>query len=658
MSIKDRPFTRIFIIKPLIFIILCAGFFIYYNHFLVNYNIIVLQNSFADMALADNIRPASYLSPIFQLQLADEMSSEQTPDETLIQTQYAEYVTSLTGERPSTDLAGMAKNFIDKEKERKQGFLKGIESIIYYIRQIRIRVSSYFRKVPADHEAGYAALDEIKHLESQGEYKQAIEKAEEFLIKNRDSAQSPVVLLKEAFMYHKNSEFIKAKQRYNRIIKEYAFSQEASIAKLLLEKISARENAEKDIISALKSAESEKDPAIRQYKFYSAALMQLGAFDMQAAIESLNRAGRELAGTDVYYNAGLRLAWSYKIAGDKNQAAAALNQLIESGADDNIKLQAKYQLSLIYSSENKKELAGRMLDELIADTEDPGIKPKILYSSANINLFDIRDKEKAGRQFKILIDLFPADALAHSAAEISDKYTGSSLLDVTGGGGISGLMSKSFIETIIPENIQNAINAAAVNFTTSITNGLMEIIVAEQYTAKRGNYAVVKLTEKDLNEYIEQWFPAGNKTRVWNVRSAFEGNRQLGMYGTVHYKRINIKGYISGRFLIAGRNDRPQWMHNIDRDKFLIYVPEKCNIGNIPIPKAIINMVLRPAIVQFNKEFPLTFDVFELDKNRIYFAGNIREDTKSQRIADAHDREHLSRSKAIYGRRNEIIINR
>lgn len=651
------------ILKPILFVILIVGFFIGYNSFLINKNMLTLQNVVSDIALADTTGPAAYLGPLLQIELSNEISMQDIDERALFSVQFSDYVVSRPDStRENNDIVAMSKDIAYHHSEKRTFILKTCDYLLYKVHALSKLILSIFQKTSIK-EVDYQQIDMVKLLENTGRFKEAITSYKNILKESPETAKSPLIMLKMGFAYHKNGQFDDAYSSYKKLTKANPFSNEARIARVLINKIDQRKRSLKSVEEYFKKAKALPDSEQKQKILYNAALRQLSSFDIQSALGTLETAEKITTSSIIHNQIQIRLGWCYNLLGNQQKAEDIFNAITSSKATEAIKSKARYQLALIYAAQNKKDKAKKMIDEALVFIKNQRARPAVLFSAANIFTFDAKDKEFSKFYFNKFIEEFPEDSLAYQTAEIADNYAevdvmanvSSRRTDIMGQS-----IGESVIEKLMPKTMLNAIKRAAVRFTKRITEGVTEIVVLEEYDVAKGDFVTIDLTEKRLNKYIKKWFPIGNATKIWDVYSEFEGERELTMHGTIHLSdKLKVKGFINGKFVIVKQRDKPYWLRGLKNRKFTIFLVEECKIFGIPLPKAIIHILLRPCVVQFNKDFPLDVDLFVLDKNHIVFAGPIREDIKEEIRAEAYGMRYLSQrdeeSGFIYGRRKESL---
>ena len=650
-------------VKAVLFILLVIGFFAGYNHFLINKNMQALQSAVSDIALAETVGPATYLGPLLQLEFSKEISLTDINERALFSTQFSDYVASnQDNTRQNVDVVAISKDMLYKQKQERHFLLRAIDYILYKVHSLFKSLLNIFRGVSTE-DIDYLKIDKIKSLENSGNFIEAIKECKDVLKEQPNASESSLVMLKMGFVYHKNGEFDKAYGVYKELIRKYPFSREVQTARILIKKVEDRKRNQKSIKTSFKKAENTLDKSEKQEILYNAALKQIASFDIKGAINTLEKAKEIISDTPTYNQIQLRLGWSANLLGDSKKATDIFKSIIATDAEDSIKAKAKYQLALIYANQNKKDQAKKMIDDTLSLIKDQKARSVVLFSAGNIFIFDFKDKKVSSFYFSKFLKELPADSLSAQTAEIADNYADVDVLANISTQASSFLGGSLLAEKLLPKKVLDAIKRAAVRFTKYITEGVTEIVVLEEYDVAKGDFTTIDLTQKRLNKYIKKWFPVGNKSRIWDVSSGFKGEKKLIMYGAIHLpSKLKIKGFIEGKFEIVKQRDKPYWLHDLKNRNFTIFLVDKCKIAGVPVPKAIVHTLLRPCVIQFNKDFPLDVELFVLNKNKILFAGPIREDIKEEIRAEAYGLRHLSQrdeeSGFIYGRRKESLSDK
>ena len=650
-------------VKAVLFILLVIGFFAGYNHFLINKNMQALQSAVSDIALAETVGPATYLGPLLQLEFSKEISLTDINERDLFSTQFSNYVVSnQDNTRENVDVVAMSKDMLSKQQQERNFLLRAIDYILYKAHSLFKSLLNIFKGVSTE-DIDYLKIDKIKSLENSGNFKEAIKECKDILKESSDSKESSLVMLKMGFVNHKNGEFDKAYGVYKELIRKYPFSREVQIARILIKKVEDKRRNQKSLKAYFKKAENTLDKSEKQKILYSAALKQIASFDIKGVINTLEKAKEIISDTPTYNQIQLRLGWCVDLLGDSNKAADIFKSIISSNAKGSIKSKARYQLVLIYANQDKKDQTKKMIDETLSFIKDQNVRSVVLFSVANIFTFDSKDKGFSSFYLSKFLEELPADSLAAQTAEIADNYADVDVLANVSTQASSFMGGSLLAEKLLPKKALDAIKRAAVRFTTFITEGVTEIVVLEEYDVAKGDFTTIDLTQKRLNKYIKKWFPVGNKARVWDVSSEFTGKRKLTMHGSIHLPgNLKIDGFIDGKFEIVKQRDKPYWLHDLKNRNFTIFLVDRCKIAGVPVPKAIMHTLLRPSVIQFNKDFPLEVELFVLDEKQIVFAGPIREDLKEELLAEAYGLRHLSQrdeeSGFIYGRRKESLSDK
>jgi hypothetical protein len=326
--------------------------------------------------------------------------------------------------------------------------------------------------------------------------------------------------------------------------------------------------------------------------------------------------------------------------GNYDAGVTAFNKFLSLDAEPELNMIAKYESAEICRRKNEYDEMINLLDD-ISKSVKASAQPMLLFLKGSTYLFDMKDFLKSKEIFEKLRDDFPALTLVYPGTDFVVEYV---TLDIPPmhPDEMAYMIRKSWIETLIPNKIFTLIEKAAEIFVKHITEGVREIVILEEYDVGKGGYVTIDLTEARLNNYLNKWFPIGNRLKVWDVSMDFKGDKKLSVKGTIHLlNNVVLTGFIEGRFKIVEKPPEPYWDSGKNRTNFLLYVPEKAGISEIPLPKSVMNIILRNSIQKFNKNFPLIIEKFNLDGNNIVFAGPIREDLRAEIESEAYGLRHM-----------------
>ena len=649
-------------IKPAVFILLIVGFFLFYNSFIVDQSLEALQLSLSNVALAQTAGAASFASPFMQLQMANEASAQKMDTATLMGLSYSNAVLgSASRDRQMPDVTSVMRSVIAK-KESKRNMILRFFDVITSVPKIVFRklvdlVSGKKRAISIDP----AVLNAINQMESRGELTNAMDLYRSTIAKYPDFAETPELMLRLGYLMQKLGRTNEASQLYGELIARFPQSPAARVCGQFISILKKKEAVRPEIDKLRTKIAEEKDVKIQQGLYYQMGLLELSVLELEGAKESFSKSAQAAPGTNIADQSRLRLGICENMLGELDKSTDTFNELASTTDNVEMKIGSQFQVAQIYRQKGDYEKTAAVLQDMATKFEYKKLQPMILYQLASTYLFDLKDMKKAKEAFEKLRTGFPADLLAYPGSRFADKFL-ELAVPAKAPKEFMDFFGTSWIEFLLPQFIKDAMRDAAVRFTTYITEGVTAICVTEQYDVEAGDWATIELTEKRLNGYIKRWFPAGAKENVWEVSLKYLGSRKLRVDGTVFMpppSKAEIKGYIEGRFEMVKKPQ--QVLNGVPKppENYILYHPYSCRIGIIPIPMAVLNVILKPSVEHFNKEFPLKIQEFKLDAKTILFAGPVRDDIKGKKVAEASDFSYLFEREAesgfIYGRRKETL---
>jgi len=662
---EDKGYVKFqILIKPVVFILLVVGFFFFYNTFLVDRSIETLEYSLANIAIADTTGPVSSVAPLIQLQFLGELSLPDFNQENMVNLEYTSDVLATSmAERNSDDVKSTIEYTIKKKELRRNIVLRILDRInVFFKDQFMIVLALLRKKEPAPN-IDPSIINKITRYENNGEFDQAIKLYTETIKKFSNYTEAPGLMLRLGYLLHKKGDFDEAQEIYREVLKKFPGTTEARSALKFIDKLSKKNAIRKKVEDLDSKIVIERDIRNQQKLYYEIGLLELSALDLKNARKNFAKAVAIQPDTNIAEQSYLRLGICERLLGNIDASLMAFNKILKIAKDYGLRMQAKYQISQIYKQKGDYEKGTAYLEKGLEGYEDKKIIPLLKFQLGSAHLLDLKDKAKAREIFEDLRLKFPGKELTYPGTNFVSKHLEMDIPAVMPKE-MAEYMRKSWVENITPDRFLNLVDNAALRFTNFITEGITEIVLLEEYDVERGDYVDIDLTQKRLNNYIKKWFPPGNSSRVWDVQVKFKGKKKLEIFGTIYLADgRKIDGSIDGIFKMLKGPPRPYWK-NIGKKRrkaknFVAYYPKKSKLGGIPVPSQIMNIVLKPSIKHFNRDFPLDIEEFILDKDTILFGGPIREDIVASLEAEAYGLRHMEvkgeASGFIYGRRKESL---
>ena len=655
---SKKQIPLVIFVRLLVFFFSVVIFFSFYNTFLVDRNLEVLKRSLSNIALAETVGPISSSGPILQMQFLDELSSKDLDIETFMQLSYSnDVLEASSSDRPVDDIVAVMEEIIRKKESQRPVLLIILDNFSEWIKKYYKKIFKTQEKIRLGDAVDSVILDNALQYEKQGNLTEAAKLYGDIILEYPDSPQTPSVMLRLAYTEQKLNKIKQAEDMYKELISRFPSSAESENAKLLLARLEQSKRMYGKIDDIQKTIINSADEQ-KQELYYKLAIAQLAAGRLEDAKASFKNAILGMPDNEIAQDSYLRIGICEKILGNYDASKAAFDKLAELTNNPELKMLAKYQSGEISRRNNEySEMVKSFHD--ISESDAPISKPALLFFIGSTYLFDMKDFLRAKGVFEKLREEFPALNLVYPGTDFVVEYTA---LDVPPmlPDEVAEMMSRTWLDLIIPNRVLTIIDKAALEFATRITEGVNEIVILEEYDVQKGDYVTIDLTKKRLNNYLKKWFPIGNDTRVWDVSMQFEGNQRLNVLGTAHLpNNIKLNGLIKGRFKIVKMSKEPYWQSERGQENFLLYIPDKFVLSGIPLPRGIMNIILRASIQQFNKNFPLRIAEFRLDKDNIVFSGPIREDLKAEIQAKAYGLRHMEAKDAdsgfIYGRRKGSV---
>jgi len=566
-------------------------------------------------------------------------------------------------ERNSDDVKSALEYTIKKKELRRNIVLRILDRINAFFKDQLIIVLALLKKKEPAPNIDSSIINEITKYENSGEHDQAVKLYTETIKEFPNYTETPSLMLRLGYLLHKKGDFDEAEEIYREVLKKFPRTTEARSALRFIDKLNEKKAIRKKVEDLDSKIVIERDIRNQQKLYYEIGLLELSALNLKGAAKNFRKAVVIQPDTNIAEQSYLRLGICERLLGNIDISLMAFNKILKTTKDYGLKIQAKYQISQIYKQKGDYEKSALYLEKGLEGYKDKKILPLLKFQLGSTRLLDLGDKAKAKEIFEDLRLKFPGKELTYPGTNFVSKHLE---IDIPAAmpKEMTKYMQKSWIENIAPKRFLNLVDNAALRFTNFITEGITEIVLLEEYDVERGDYVDIDLTQKRLNNYIKKWFPPGNKSRVWDVRVEFKGKKKLEVFGTIYLADgRKIDGSIDGVFKMLKGPPRPYWK-NVGKKRrkaknFVAYYPKKSKLGGIPVPSQMMNVVLKPSIKHFNRNFPLDIEEFILNKDTILFGGPIREDIVASLEAEAYGLRHMEvkgeASGFIYGRRKESL---
>jgi len=660
MSQKDMSRRYSPLVKPIVFVLAVVLFFFFYNAFLVDRSIESLKFSLSNVALAKTTSSASYIAPLMQVQFINELSHAKFDAESSMALEYSSDVLGLSNrERPLDDVVAVTKETIATKESKRNVLLRLIDKINYAVkafmaRILRLKISR--RKAP---NINKDILTEIIRLEGKGGLEATIKAYKEAIAKFPKHYETPSLMIRLGYLFHKLDRPQEAEKLYREVIGRFKGTPESKTSRMLLDKLAQKKESAKKADDILQKASALADKELQQQLYYEAGLIRLSVLNLKEAKESFLKAISVIPDNKITEGAYLRLGICEKLLGNIEASFSAFKKLYDLTDDPRLKAQMYYEIAQNQKQRGEHEAAAESYNKAISQCNDKRTLPILMFQLGCTYLFDLNNFIAAKEIFEKLRMDFPAFSSVYPGTDFIVKYVA---VDVPPkvAQEYASIMEKTWLETILPQRILKLIEKSAERFAQKVTEGVKEIILLDEYDVEKGDAVTIDLSSKRLNGYLKKWFPAGNKSRVWDVSMKFGGKKKLTVFGTVHFPGGGkIKGFLGGTFKKIKLRKMPSWRGKSKAENYIVYSVNESWVAGIPLPPAIMNIIIKPSIVHFNKKFPLDVEEFVLNEKTILFAGPVREDMRDVLEAESYGLRHMEVKDAdsgfIYGRRKESL---
>ncbi|MFH1867948.1 MAG: tetratricopeptide repeat protein [Candidatus Omnitrophota bacterium] len=628
---------------PVFFILLIVSFFIIYNSFLVDRSIESLKFSLYDVNSAEAANSAYHVAPLVEVQFVGELSSSAPSSEELINLGYTSGV--LEGSSPERKVkdAGAVMEEVIRSRESKRN------SILRFFDKINNSINKFLRKMPflkrtkvsAGPGIDQAILKKINEHENKGDFNEAIKLYRDTIKRFLNYAQTPSLILRLGYLLHRIGRFKEAEELYTEIATRFPNTPEARVTGELMDILKKRSLIDKEsdeIISMIAAAENE---AIKQQLYYKKGLAELSVLNLEDSKKSFNKAISILPEGDIADKARFRMGVCERLLGQLDSSLESFKNLADIATNPELKMQSLHQLAQVYQQKGDYDKSTSSLENMLKGYNDKAIVPLLLFQLGSTYLYDAKDPAKAKKIFEELRIQFPGRLLVFPGTSfVSDELDLDVLPEMPEE--IEMLMSKSWLEKVLPEETLRRIEARALGVSSYVIQTAKNTISEQEEDDdenqedgkkdKEDKLFTVEVTQNMANKYVQEDGSGAED----NLSIEYSGAQQMKVYSNITLPGGKIvRGYLSGAFKMVSMVKEPYWVEGEKRQNYIIFTVDECRVGNIMVPPDIMNAVLRSSIENFNADFPLDIQEFNLTKDTIMLAGPVKGEAASARISSA-----------------------
>jgi TolA-binding protein len=486
-----------------------------------------------------------------------------------------------------------------------------------------------------------AILVEINNSENSGDFEHAIALYRNTIDRFPNYNQTSALILRLGYLLHRLGKFKEAEESYKYLVDKFPDSPENSIAKGLIRKIAELESEKKRSAGVISKIAVVKDKLSEQSLYYDLGLSKFSSFNLIYAKENFKKAISAIPDNTIAAKSYFYLGLCERLLGNLTESINALEEAYKlAGDNQDLKMESKYQTVQIYKQKGDYNKAAAILEEVIRDYKNKTVRPILLFQEGATLLFDLGDTAKAKQAFETLRIEYPAQTIVYPGSYFVDKYI---KMDIPPKKPeeIEKIAEKTkLLDAVLPKRAIEIIQTAAKDFTAKVNNRISELILLkEKYKGVIQDEATIKIRQSLLNNYIQEWFPPGSKGKVWDISVRYDGDERITAFGAIYLEGATpMDVFISGRLKIVEWINQPYWEAGDKRSNWVIFLPTQCKIKGIPISPDLINLILKPATEEFNKNFPLQIKKFGFNKETMEFVGDVKSDIVKKFKATSYSR--------------------
>jgi len=578
--------------KLIVVVFLIAGFFSYYNMFLIDSTLEGLRYSLGQTVVAYDMEDVSGLDMLIAKAIAKEIPPYDLASRTnVINLEYAKSIVDQGKNFKQLSHIKVALNATIKEKEKQRGtFLTLLDRVNRPIRGSFIHLASIVKgffgpeapqEAPAEIDTAlfkkFSVLKEGKNLQ------EVILSYRNFITQYPEYEKISFVKLKLAYTYQRLGEYDVAAGLYKEIIEDYPTGKEMAIAQIFLDMLEKKgtllAKANSLIIKSREISSGQIEE--KQKLFYNIGMIYLELFNLKEATKFFKRAvdlnPESYEASKAQYN----MAWVSKEQNKLEESKAEFSKLSEK-AEDDLVFDSLYQVANIQHKQGDYKEFVKLSLKLAENYKNyPSIASLCLFQAGASYMYDLNDPEKANKTFSRLVKEYPDTPYAMYLAPVSPV-------------GI-------FITYLVPRA------------TRVVAWRVMGLMCLSGYTGEIFKFTA-ESTEAGFNLGFNNWLKKEVPDTLGNIYVDIKGHKT----DFEKNKAMSEARITMGQFNVHAKSE---WILGVTEGRALDLIIKKAFIEKLPILPILLNNSLKGIKHIVEKNFPVEVANASISKDKVKLEG-------------------------------------
>ncbi len=398
--------------------LLTAGVFFLslYNRFILNANLQNLKTSLSILDTATGVGQAETALLLVDQTLVAEMAKEEVDLKNLATLQYIQGALSSDQlQRPVEDAQVLVASLVEDQSATRSGLLATLDGVAAGVQSFLNRTSILPRQMAGkslNRKIDTGQLRQAAQLERVGLFAQAAKIYEKLLKEYPDYAGRTVLKMRLGYAYQNSHALDQAEQMYREAILETANPQEVGAARQTLAQLNRVKRLEWKSKDMERQLETLKLGPERQQLAFQLGSTFIELYDMNKAARAFHEAILADPKGELALPALFKEGWCLRTSGRLEEALERFQEIIRRYPKGAWATVASQQIAESYRATGDYDTAAQTYEQTILKAEDAAYASILHNFTGSMELYDLKNPDKAQQYFQALATNFPASPLS------------------------------------------------------------------------------------------------------------------------------------------------------------------------------------------------------------------------------------------------------
>jgi len=393
-------------LKPVAILLFLVAFFVFYNAYLVDKSLEILNISLEETVNAQSAASIEDVSMLLRNALLNEVSK---PDLDLTSITALDLASTIANESQSLHqlkTSQAAIQMVVKKKTDARFFLlqwldrinHEMQRIFFFVEKMVMRLVKGAIEKPKP-MVRYDLVRQAKELERSGSLEEARKAYAEFIGLNRGAEGIGLIITRLAFVEMKLGRYEEAKNSLAGVTSA-SNSTEIKVARNLKLQIDKLEKLQKERVEFTKRMASIQDPQELQQAYYQLGLMSMELYDLKGSQEALKKSIDLDPTSETADKARFNLGFAYKMASQIKESADIFTALSQKAVSSDYQTASAIQLASTKQLSGDFVGAAKLLEEVSKTSTSAVTAVMTQYGAGYVYLYNLNDLKQSQEAFE------------------------------------------------------------------------------------------------------------------------------------------------------------------------------------------------------------------------------------------------------------------